>query len=126
MEPLLIIILPGIVGGGLLALVFIWLKGVPVGAGDRQRLEPTSTNMINMARIRVAGMGGLGMVAMSIVVATFVPRIRLSMAIGLVLGGALAAALIALRRREGPLGSTNFPGAHSMLSMETSAPRLKF
>jgi hypothetical protein len=122
MEPLLIIILPGILGGVVLALLFIWVKGWPARADDDGRLEPPSTNMINMARIRVTGVGGLGMVAMSIVVAIFVPRIRLTMAIALVLGGALAAALIALRRRQGPLGSTSFPGAHSMLSLDASTP----
>jgi hypothetical protein len=72
-----------------------------------------------MARIRVAGLGGLGMVAMSVVVTIFVPRIRLTMAIGLLLGAALAAVLIARRRRAGPLpSSSQRPGAHSMLSIE--------
>ena len=69
-------------------------------------LLPPSPHLINMAKIRVSGVGGLGMVAMSVVVAAFVPGIRLSMAIAFVLGIALAAALIALRRRKGPLVST--------------------
>ena len=69
-------------------------------------LPPPSPHMINMARIRVSGVGGLGMVAMSVVVAAFVPSIRLSMAIAFVLGLALAAVLIAFRRRKGPLVTT--------------------
>jgi len=69
-------------------------------------LLPPSTDMINMARIRVAGVGGLGMVAMSLVVAAFVPSIRFSMAIACALGVVLAAVLIAFRRRKGPLMTT--------------------
>jgi hypothetical protein len=76
--------------------------------------------MINMARIRVTGLGGLGMVAMAVTVAIFVPRIRLTMAIALVLGAALAAVLIGFRRKQGPLGSNNLPGAHSMLTLDPS------
>jgi hypothetical protein len=59
------------------------------------------------------------MVAMAITVAIFVPRIRFSMAVAMLLGGVFAAALIAYRRRQGPLGSTTTPGAHSMFPMET-------
>lgn len=119
MEPLLIIIVPGLLGGIVFALLFIRLGGGPDDARGDARLEPPSTNMINMASIRVTGVGGLGMVAMAITVAIFVPRIRLTMAIALLLGAALAAVLIALRRRQGPLGSSNHPGAHSMFPMDT-------
>lgn len=120
MEPFLIIIVPGLIGGLVLAFLFARLHGGPDGS-DETRLDPPSTNLINMARIRVAGMGGLGMVAMSIVVAIFVPRIRLTMAIALVLGAALAGGLIALRRRQGPWSSNSqHPGAHSMLPNESS------
>ena len=115
MEPFLIIIVPGLIGGVVFAVLFARLHGGPE-ASNETRLDPPSTNLINMARIRVAGMGGLGMLAMSIVVAIFVPRIRLTMAIALVLGAALAGGLIALRRRLGPWSSNGqHPGAHSML-----------
>ena len=120
MEPLLVIIVPGILGGVLFALVLSRLGGAPDDAGDAS-LRPPSTGMINMAHIRVAGFGGLGMVAMAVTVAVFVPRIRLTMAIALVLGGAMAAALIAFRRRQGPLGSHIDPGAHSMFPMDAAA-----
>jgi len=118
MEPLLIIVIPGLLGGVAFALLFIRLGGGPHGALGDARLEPPSTNIINMASIRVAGVGGLGMVAMAIIVAIFVPRIRLTMAIALLLGAVMAAVLIALRRRQGPLGSSNHPGAHSMLLID--------
>jgi hypothetical protein len=119
MEPLLIILLPGVLGGILLALLFSRLRTEVQPGADRERLEPPSIGMINMAHIRVNGLGGLGMVAMSIVVAIFVPRIRLTMVLALVLGTAMAALLIAWRRRGGPLPSGNDPGAHSMLMLET-------
>lgn len=122
MEPLLIIVVPGLLGGIVFALLFIRLGGGPNDVPGDARLAPPSTNMINMANIRVSGVGGLGMVAMSIVVAIFVPRIRLTMALALVLGAALAAALIAVRRRQGPLGSTTPPGAHSMFPSEIPTP----
>lgn len=119
MEPLLVIVVPGLLGGLVFALLFIRFGGGPDDAPGDARLEPPSTNIINMARIRVSGVGGLGMVAMAITVAIFVPRIRLTMAIALLLGAALAAVLIALRRRQGPLGSHIDPGAHSMFPMDT-------
>ena len=53
------------------------------------------------------------MVATAITVAIFVPQIRFAMVTALLSGTAVAAALIALRRRSGPLSSDNdHPGAH--------------
>jgi hypothetical protein len=106
MEPLLIIILPGIIGGIAVAWLLSRVGTRLRGPANYEHLEPPSTSIINMARIRVSGVGGLGMVAMSIVVAAFVPSIRLSMAIACALGVVLAAVLIAFRRRKGPLIST--------------------
>jgi hypothetical protein len=59
-----------------------------------------------MAHIRVEGVGGLGMVAAVIAVAVTDPRIRLAMFVAAVLGIGLALALIAMRRRTGPLPSS--------------------
>ena len=118
MEPLLVIVIPGLLGGLVFALLFIRFGGGPDDAAGDARLAPPSTNMINMARIRVAGVGGLGMVAMAVTVAIFVPRIRLTMAIALALGAAMAVMLIAFRRKQGPLGSRIDPGAHSMFPMD--------
>ena len=58
------------------------------------------------------------MVAMSIVVAAFVPQIRMSMAIAFALGIGLAVVMIVLRGRKGPLPS-NPPGAHMMLLIDS-------
>ena len=106
MEPLLIIIVPGVLGGIVLALLMSRLPA-PQNRERQSQLEPPSTSMINMARIRIVGVGGLGMVAMAITVAIFVPRIRSSMILAFVLGVVLAMALIAVRRRKGPLSSSD-------------------
>jgi hypothetical protein len=75
--------------------------------------------VINAARIRVAGVGGLGLVAMALVVAWFVPRIGQTVIVGMVLGMALAAGLIAYRRRIGPMPSSGRrPGANTILSID--------
>jgi uncharacterized SAM-binding protein YcdF (DUF218 family) len=119
---LLMIVLPGMFGGLIVALFIGLFGGRPRSEYSEARLEPPSPHLINMAHIRVAGGGGLGMVAMAITVAIFVPRIRFSMAVAMLLGGVLATALIAYRRRQGPLGSSTTPGAHSMFPLETPPP----
>src|SRR5688572_18028958 len=43
-------------------------------------------NIINVSRIRVTGIGGLGMVAMALAIAAAIPPIRVSMALALVGG----------------------------------------
>ena len=119
MEPLLIILVPGVLGGILVALVFSRFARVPTQPTTMaERLEPPSAGMINMAHIRVAGAGGLGMVAMSIVVAIFIPRIRFSIALAFVLGCAMAAALVAIRRRGDDTTGGIHPGAHALLPLE--------
>lgn len=84
--------------------------------------EPVSSNAINMARIRVAGLGGLGLFAMAITVAWFVPRIGQTVAVGFGLGMVLAVALILTRRRSGSLPSSGKrEGANVMLAIDDSS-----
>jgi hypothetical protein len=116
MEPLLIILVPGLAGGILLA----WLMasgrvGASARAADRP-LAPPSPMLINLARIRVEGFGGLGMVAVAVVVAVVDPRIRFVIGLSALCGTALAVVLIARRRRSGalPSGGTD-GGAHRLL-----------
>jgi hypothetical protein len=106
MEPLLIILVPGLLGGLVLALVI---------AGHRQGTPPTfvprrlaapSPALINMAHIRIEGVGGLGMVAAVVTVAIADSRIRLATVLASILGAALALILIAIRRRTGALSSS--------------------
>jgi len=124
MELLMLLAIPGVLGGIVIAFLFVRLnRGRHARASaDAFSREPVSTDVINAARIRVAGVGGLGLVAMAFVVAMSVPRIGLSLALGLVLGAMLAAVLI-LRRREGPMPSSGRrPGANTMLSIDAPSP----
>ena len=118
MEPLLVILIPGALGGLVVAALIARTRlGARAGGGGRQ-LAPPSPYLINMAHIRVEGGGGLGMVAAVVAVALADPRIRVAIAIAAVLGAALAFVLIALRRRGGPLESGGGPGAHSILRLD--------
>jgi len=115
MEPLVIILLPGILGGALLAFFLAHRPARPAGNAPavRRALPPPSPSLINMARIKIDGVGGLGMVLVALTVAITVPSIRLSVLTGLVLGVTVAAALITWRR-SGPLASSSrHGGAHS-------------
>jgi hypothetical protein len=62
--------------------------------------DPISTDPINIAHIPVAGIGGLGLVAMAGVVAWNVPAIGRPVGVALIAGVVLAVALIAWRRRR--------------------------
>ena len=122
MEPLLIILIPGIFGGLVLALLMArkW-RGTPSIVVPR-RLEAPSPSLINMAHIKVEGIGGLGMVAAVVVVAIADPRIGLATIVALVLGGGLALFLIAMRRRAGS-SSGEGPDERSILHLDGDRSR---
>lgn len=76
-------------------------------------------DVINIASIRVAGIGGLGLVAIALVLAWSIPRIGQSIALGAVFGAVFAAGLILWRRRRGPIPtSSSHPGANTTLSID--------
>ena len=105
MEPLLIVLVPGVFGGLVLALLLAgnrWKRSTTVVP---RRLAAPSTVLINMARIPVEGVGGLGMVAAVIAVAVTDPRIRVATIVAAILGGGLALLLIAMRKHNGSLPS---------------------
>jgi hypothetical protein len=106
MEPLLLILVPGIVGGLVLALLIARKWGPTPSTVVPRRLEAASPSLINMAHIKVEGIGGLGMVAAVAAVAIADPRIGLATIVALVLGGGLALLLIAMRRRSGAMPSS--------------------
>ena len=60
---------------------------------------------INISSIPVAGIGGLGLVAMATVVSIFFPAIGWMMAAGLASGILLGLALVALRRQSTDAGA---------------------
>jgi hypothetical protein len=105
MEPLLIILVPGLAGGLVLALLIAGRPQRPRSAIVPRRLAAPSPTLINMAHIQVEGIGGLGMVAAAVTVALADPHIRLAMIVALVLGTGLALLLIAMRRGTGALPS---------------------
>ena len=105
MEPLLIILVPGLLGGLVLALLIAGNRPEPASIVVPRRLAAPSPALINMARIPVEGVGGLGIVAAVVAVAVSDPRIRLATILAAALGAGLALALIAMRRRTGALPS---------------------
>jgi hypothetical protein len=118
MDPVLMMLMPGVLGGLVIALL---LRHRPLrtdlGEVAPAANEPLSSGAINMSHIRVAGEGGLGLVAIAVASAIFVPRIGQTIGVGFVLGAVLAVVLVAWRRRSGPLPSSGRrPGAHSDLS----------
>jgi hypothetical protein len=122
MEPVTLVLVPGILGGIVIALFVFRLQGPRAGV-DPLRNHPPTTDVINMARIRVDGVGGLGLVAMALTVAWFVPRIRQHVLLGLALGVLFAIVLVALRRRRGPMSSSgDAPGANTTLTIDEAPP----
>ena len=119
MDPVMLVLVPGVIGGVVLALIIFRIQAPRTGV-DPLRNFPLTTDIINMARIRVDGVGGLGLVAMALTVAWFVLKIRVHLAIGLGLGILFAIVLIALRRRRGgPMPSSGeTPGANSTLALD--------
>ena len=105
MEPLVFVLIPGVFGGLVLALILAgnrWKRSTTVVP---RRLAAPSPALINMARIPVEGVGGLGMVAAVIAVAVTDPRIRVATIVAAILGGGLALLLIAMRKHNGSLPS---------------------
>ena len=87
-----------------------------------QGTKAKGTDVINIASIRVAGIGGLGLVAMALAVALTIPRIGQTVALGAVLGAGLAVGLILWRRRLGPMPTSGrHPGANTTLSIDEAA-----
>jgi hypothetical protein len=125
MDPIMLVVVPGFLGGLIIAMVIIRRQRTP---GDHAapavfHEERLSTDVINMAHIKVAGVGGLGLVAVSVVVALFLPSIRQPVAVGLVLGALLGAVLILRRRQAGPMPSSGRrPGANTTLSIDVAEP----
>jgi hypothetical protein len=125
---------PGVVGGVLIA-IFLWLRPGRRGSLVRpdvfaDRTSTGGTDVINVSAIRVAGVGGLGLVGMAIALAWTFPRIGQTVILGAVLGTGLAVYLVWQRRREGPLStSSGRLGASTILSIdqprETTPPSLR-
>jgi hypothetical protein len=122
MEPLLIILIPGLLGGLVLAILIAFNRPRTPSIVVPRRLESPSPSLINMANIRIEGLGGLGMVAAVVAVAVADPRIRLATIAAAVLGAGLALVLIAMRRRTGALPSSG-DGPEDQLTLSIDGER---
>lgn len=120
MTPIMTVVVAGLAGGLAMAM---WLlrfnrkrSNSPLDTGWSQ---DGPTDVINMAHIRVAGVGGLGLVLLAVAVAFGIPQIGKSMAAGLVLGALLAVVLILRRQATGPMPSSGQrPGANTALAID--------
>lgn len=124
MDALTALLVPGVVGGVVMAFWIAFTGRHPHPDSLPYPSDPSGLlDGINMANIRIAGLGGLGMVAGAVVVAVFVPGVGVSIGAGLAAGALLAFGLILWRRRSGPLTSSGQrPGASTMLDIESQPP----
>ena len=124
MDPVTLVLVPGIIGGLAVALAVFWSNRRshnPSVVARRQDSDGPMTDMINMASIKVAGVGGLGLVAMATTVALNVPQIGAAIGLGFVLGSVAAVILILRARRAGPMPSSGKGiGASTVLSLQNA------
>jgi len=119
MDPVTWILVPSILGGMAIAWLIARLEGRGSNAITEAPMQPVTTDVINISRIRAAGLGGLGLFAMALVVALFVPRIGLTLSAGVLFGALLGGVMILRRRRTGPLPSSGGSGgANVVLSID--------
>lgn len=94
-----------LVGGALSALLLIALHRKPGRTSDMTvpdtfGREWPARDLINISRQRVAGVGGLALIAVAVMMAIELPRIGISLALGLVGGFFTSLALISYRKRH--------------------------
>ena len=126
MDPATGLLVLGFFGGVLIAGVTILLqrrsKPQSLSAPVPYRQNPLTIDMINMASIKVAGVGGLGLVAMAAAVALDVPRIAQSVGIGIGLGAIGAFIVIVRRRKTGVMPSSGRGmGANTVLAIDQAS-----
>jgi hypothetical protein len=126
MEFLMTLVGVGMIGGCLLAVLMgrvrLFRRDLDMDATVARR--PLSPDDINLSSIRVAGVGGLGMVAVCLVVALAMPAVGIPVGAGLIAGVVMALVLIHYRRRRGVMpSSTGRPGANTMLAIDEPGDR---
>jgi hypothetical protein len=105
-------VLVALVGGWLLAgALRLMNRRASSNVLTRSAIAPPSPDAINMAHIRVEGVGGLGLIAAGVLIAIYLPEIGVSMLAGIGLGAAIAVGLIAYRSHvsAGPGGYNGQP-----------------
>lgn len=123
MGPTVMFLVAGVGGGLLVALLTLKMHRTRSSSRPADALgkvdDTGKTDVVNAAAIRVAGVGGLGFIAMALVVAWAVPRIGQTLAVGAVLGVMFELALIVRRRHAGPMPSSGRrSGANTTLSVD--------
>lgn len=121
MEVLMELIGLGLLGGCLMAVLISRIRILPrdVQTGAALDHRPLSPDDINLSSIRVAGVGGLGMVAVSVIVSLTMPAVGVPVGVGLITGALMAWFLIYRRRRQGIMpSSTRGPGANTILAID--------
>ena len=127
MNIALALVVPGLVGGLFLAGLLARLNRRPSsGVVHRSTLDPISPDVINMAHIRVAGVGGLSMIAAGIVIAVSLPEIGFSLLAGVGFGAMIAVGLVVYRSRA----TAARPGGHdglppSVLALDDPSPAIR-
>ena len=91
----------GMLGGLLLLSVIRRLNRMPDdSAADVFLRDGLSTDVINFSRLRVSGVGGLGLMAVSVAIAFSLPFVGVSVALGLLGGIFLSFGLLNYRRQH--------------------------
>jgi hypothetical protein len=120
-------VLIALVGGWLLAGVLaLTNRRASSGVVTRSAIEPLSPDAINMAHIRVEGIGGLGLIAAGVIIAIYLPEIGFSLLAGVGLGAAIAVGLIAYRSHVSATRPGGYDGQPpSVLMLDDHAVRVR-
>lgn len=96
------------VAGGVIAAAALILSrrsGLGASAPRHDPFDHSNTDVINFARLRIAGVGGLGVIVVAAAMAMTFPRIGWSVVLSAVAGVALATVWIVSRRQHGLKGT---------------------
>jgi hypothetical protein len=100
--PFLLVLTIGAAIGGLLMLTLVRHTdpSPEISVSDSFQRDALGTHVIDVSRIRVAGFGGLGLMAMAVALGFAIPRVGVSLALGLIGGFFVSVAIAAYRRRH--------------------------
>ena len=91
----------GMIGGLFMLAIIRRLNRMPDdSAADVFLRDGLSTDVINFSRLRVSGVGGLGLVAVAVAIAFSLPLVGVSVALGLAGGIALSLVMRSYRRQH--------------------------
>jgi hypothetical protein len=96
-----------VVGGAIAAVFLIVSRRSGLGTSELRPdpFEHSNSDVINISHIRVAGVGGLGLMLVAAAMAVTFPRIGWSMVVSAIAGVALAMTWIVMRRNHAMKGS---------------------